>query len=110
MFPELGHIPAENKDLVLTEPDDHGMPGAVVGPRRVRRRRRAADAYDWNFCWKIWDALRSAAADGGRSSTTLGDTPEHRSNGIVERRHPDRPADDPGRRTDRPLIDRCRPC
>ncbi len=40
-----------------------------------------ADAYDWNFCWKTWDALRSAASDGTDRTYGLGDTPGHRDNG-----------------------------
>ena len=33
-----------------------------------------ADAYDWYFCWKTWDALRSAALDGTDRDVALGDT------------------------------------
>jgi hypothetical protein len=81
LFPKLRHIPKHNKALVLTYPDDHGQPalssrhgvcGAPIG---------RADAYDWNFCWKVWDALRSAAIDGRDRAYALGDTRRHRSNG-----------------------------
>jgi hypothetical protein len=27
-------------------------------------KRGTADAYDWNFCWKVWDALRDCAYHG----------------------------------------------
>ena len=40
-----------------------------------------ADAYDWNFCWKSWDALRSCAYDGTWCKYGLGNTRQHRSNG-----------------------------
>ena len=40
-----------------------------------------ADAYDWGFCWRTWDALRSAAEDGTDRAYALGDTPEQRSIG-----------------------------
>jgi hypothetical protein len=44
-------------------------------------RRGTADAYDWNFCWKVWDGLRSCAYRGTRCRYALGDTRRHRSNG-----------------------------
>ena len=40
------------------------------------------DAYDYYFCWKQFDALRSAAFDGTDEQYALGDTPEHRFNGV----------------------------
>jgi len=83
IFPALGHLPDANKDLVMARADNHGEPvlssvhGVCAAPQG------AADAYDWNFCWKVWDALRAAAASGGdMSQFALGDTPEHRSNGL----------------------------
>jgi hypothetical protein len=39
------------------------------------------NAYDWNFCWKVWDALRSCAYDRRDCRYALGDTRQHRSNG-----------------------------
>ena len=83
VFPKLTSVPARNKDLVLTLPDTHGQPalssrhgvcatGAQFGP---------PDAYDWNFCWKVWDALRSCALDGVDCEYALGNTREHRSHG-----------------------------
>ena len=62
----------------------HGTPTLARHTRRVRRRRSpawAADAYDWNFCWKVWDALRSCAYHGTDCRYALGNTRQHRSNG-----------------------------
>jgi hypothetical protein len=39
------------------------------------------DAYDFYFCWKVWDALRSCALSGTQCQYGLGGTPEHRFNG-----------------------------
>jgi hypothetical protein len=84
VFRLIGQIPNRNKDLVLTHTDSHGAPvlsshhgvcaggAAPFGP---------ADAYDWNFCWKVWDALRSCAYKDRNCRYALGNTPEHRSLG-----------------------------
>ena len=79
VFPKLTSIPAENKDLVLTQTDAHGEPAlssdhGVCGPGE-------SDAYDWNFCWKVWDALRECAYYGRWCKAALGNTRKHRSNG-----------------------------
>jgi hypothetical protein len=91
VFPKLGQIPKKNKDLVLTHTDDHGRPtlsaihgvcaagddpGAALGPGFSK-----PNAYDWNFCWKVWDALRRCAYNGTLCKYALGNTPQHRSNG-----------------------------
>jgi len=82
ILPLLDHLPAEARDLVLTTGDDHGDPDLVAPHGVCRADEGEADAYDWGFCWKVWDALRSAALDDGRyAEYALGDTPEHRSNG-----------------------------
>jgi hypothetical protein len=39
------------------------------------------NAYDWNFCWKVWDALRSCALSGTHCRYALGETRRHRSLG-----------------------------
>jgi hypothetical protein len=39
------------------------------------------NAYDWNFCWKVWDALRSCALSGAHCRYALGRTRRHRSLG-----------------------------
>jgi hypothetical protein len=84
VFPLIPQIPDRNKDLVLTHTDSHGQPtlssahgvcaggAAGFGP---------ANAYDWNFCWKVWDALRSCAYSGTGCRYALGNTPQHRSLG-----------------------------
>jgi hypothetical protein len=81
VLPLLDHLPAENRDLVLTEPDHHGDPALSSGHGVCSAPPDRADAYDWGFCWKVWDALRSAALDGTDREYALGATPEHRSNG-----------------------------
>ena len=88
VFPLLGHIPTRNKDLVLTHTDDHGNPDVGRHPRRMRIGGDPAlgnfgppNAYDWNFCWKVWDALRSCAYRGKYCRYALGNTREHRSLG-----------------------------
>jgi len=81
LFPMLGHIRKRNKDLVLTHTDDHGEPvlssahGVCTAPAGM------ADAYDWNFCWKVWDALRSCADSRTDCRYALGRTQKHRSMG-----------------------------
>ncbi len=81
LFSRLGHIPGENKALVLISPDQHGTPVLGAGHGVCTAPPSAADAYDWGFCWKTWDALRLAAEDGTDREYALGDTPEQRSNG-----------------------------
>jgi hypothetical protein len=74
-----------NKDLVLTHTDTHGDPdlsskhGVCSGRRGTRFG--VADAYDWSFCCKVWDALRSCAYHGTDCRYALGNTRQHRSNG-----------------------------
>ena len=81
VFPMLRHIPLANKDIVMTFADAHGSPplaaphGVCAGPSG------SANAYDWNFCWKVWDGLRDAAYFRRNCRFALGDTPEHSSNG-----------------------------
>jgi alpha-beta hydrolase superfamily lysophospholipase len=81
IFPKLGHIPKRNKDLVLTRPDPHGTPPLSAPHGVCAAPASLADAYDWNFCWKSWDALRSCALNGKRCSYALGNTRRHRSTG-----------------------------
>jgi hypothetical protein len=82
IFPKLGAIPSDNKSLVLTEPDAHGQPPLSSTHGVCTAPRDRADAYDWNFCWKVWDALRSAADDHGVNRRfALGNTAQQRSNG-----------------------------
>ena len=81
LFPMLDHIPDANKDLVLTHPDDHGQPALSSGHGVCAAPRGQADAYDWGFCWKTWDALLIASDTGTNRAFALGDTSEHRDNG-----------------------------
>lgn len=83
VFPKLGHIPKRNKDLVLTHTDAHGSPtlAAIHGVCATGPGFGKANAYDWNFCWKVWDALRSCAYVKQHCRYALGNTRQHRSNG-----------------------------
>ncbi len=84
VFPKISQIPNKNKDLVLTHTDSHGQPtlssahGVCAGGAPGFG---PANAYDWNFCWKVWDALRSCAYSGTDCRYALGNTPQHRSLG-----------------------------
>jgi hypothetical protein len=82
IFPKLGQIPSRNKNLVLTHTDAHGQPilssahGVCAGGGSSFGG--PANAYDWNFCWKVWDALRSCAYFGTDCRYALGNTRQHR--------------------------------
>ncbi len=85
VMPLLTNTPAKNRDLVLTHTDTHGSPGLAAihgvcagGPNDAFG---PANAYDWNFCWKIWDAMRSCALEHRFCRYALGDTRKHRSLG-----------------------------
>jgi hypothetical protein len=84
LFGTLGHIPNENQDLVLTHANRHGTPalsskhGVCAGPNPGAA---AVDAYDWNLCWKVWDALQPCAYRRELCRYALGDTPEHHNLG-----------------------------
>jgi pimeloyl-ACP methyl ester carboxylesterase len=80
VFPKLGHISRRNKDLVLVHTDAHGTPalssdhGVCTGGAGYV----AADAYDWNFCWKIFDAMRDCAYSRKHCAYALGKRRKHR--------------------------------
>jgi hypothetical protein len=80
---KLTSIPAKRKDLVLTHTDRHGEPplSSAHGVCAGGPNSSVPDAYDWNFCWKVWDALRTCALEDRRCGYTLGDTRRHRSHG-----------------------------
>ncbi len=84
VFPKIGQIPKRNKDLVLTHSDDHGTPalssahGVCAGPGNAQFGEFAVDAYDWDFCWKVWDALQSCAYYHKDCSYALGNSHNHR--------------------------------
>jgi hypothetical protein len=82
LFPRLGHIPKRNKDLVLTQTDAHGEPTLSSGHGVCAAPPGLADAYDWNFCWKVWDALQSCAYRNKRCRWAMGDTRKHRTMGL----------------------------
>jgi hypothetical protein len=79
LFPKLTSVPARNKSLLLTSTDAHGTPqltalhGVCAGSGA-----HAVDAYDWGFCWRSWDALRSCAYTGHECRYAVGDTPQNR--------------------------------
>jgi hypothetical protein len=86
VYPKLGHIPEANRDLVMTLPDAHGTPALSsahgVCSTATLQAQASLDAYDHQFCWKVFDALQSCAYLGTNCPYALGNTPEHRSNGI----------------------------
>jgi pimeloyl-ACP methyl ester carboxylesterase len=81
IFPKFRHIPTRNKDLVLTHTDTHGRPLLSSEHGVCTARKGGANAYDWNFCWRVWDALRSCAYAGADCRYVLGNTRAHRSMG-----------------------------
>jgi hypothetical protein len=81
IFPLLRTVPAAHRTLVLTRPDDHGAPALASRHGVCTGTPTTADAYDWNFCWKVWDALRAAAAEGRTLTGELGGIGALRSNG-----------------------------
>ena len=81
VFSLLGHIPKKNKDLVLTYDDSHGEPPLSSAHGVCAAYPGTADAYDWNFCWKVWDALRTCAYSRRGCRYALGNTRKHRSMG-----------------------------
>ncbi len=62
-FNRLTSLPESHKRLVLTFPDDHGRPG-LTSHHGVCGTLGGSDAYDWGFCWRVWDAMRMAADHG----------------------------------------------
>jgi len=84
LFPRLSHIPDSNKDLVMLYSDDHGTPALVADHYglSISTSFGKLTAYDYFHLWKVMDALRSCAFEGRDCEYALGDTPEHRFNGI----------------------------
>jgi pimeloyl-ACP methyl ester carboxylesterase len=82
VFPKLTSVPAKNKSIVLTSTDGHGTPAlrAIHGVCAAGSQTGAgvANAYDWGFCWKVFDSLRSCAYAKVNCRYALGTTPEHR--------------------------------
>jgi acetyl esterase/lipase len=87
-------IPAEDKDFVILQSDDHGTPalradhhaattgGTITGQRGPASERRpgvmVTDALDFYGTWKLFDALTDAAFYGRNREYALGDTPQQR--------------------------------
>lgn len=85
LFGKLRHIPKRNKDLVMTRTDVHGQPSlssdhgvCAAGTSSSGEQFGRPNAYDWNFCWKVWDAIRSCALTGEDCRYALGGSREHR--------------------------------
>ncbi len=80
VFPKLSRIPKRDKDLVLTHTDVHGTPalssahGVCAGGSGFGG---PPDAYDWNFCWRVWDGLQRCAYAGRWCGYALGDSAKH---------------------------------
>jgi hypothetical protein len=81
LFPMLRQIPVRNKSLVMVRPDQHGTPPLSATHGVCTASPGRADAYDWNFCWRTWDALRAAALHGGDRRDALGPSRRHRDLG-----------------------------
>ena len=78
VFPKIAHIPNRNKALVMTRTDDWGSPALSSRHGVCASNPGTADAYDWRFCWRDWDALRSCAYRGRNCHLALGTGPRHR--------------------------------
>jgi hypothetical protein len=81
LFPKLTQIPDRHKDLVLTHTDTHGSPPLSSAHGVCTAQAATTDAYDWNFCWKVFDALRDCAYQHRNCSDALGNSFKHRSLG-----------------------------
>lgn len=88
-FPRLTQIPESNKNLVETYDDNHGMP-ALSSAHGVSKSQ-PTDAYDWYFVWKVFDAMRDCRFSGTNCAYGMGDTIEHRFNGLWSDGVPIRP-------------------
>ena len=98
-------IPDKNKDLVLTQTDDHGQPtlssahGVCAGGRNSARPTPTTGT----SAGRSGTRCAAARLDGEDCHYALGDTPQHRSLGRLERRGPGHPAEGPGRGADRAI-------
>lgn len=92
VFPKLTSVPAKRRNIVLTSDDDHGRPalqaihGVCAGPGSPdpaagETPPYRVNAYDWGFCWKTFDAMRSCAYEGTFCRYAIGNTPQRRHTG-----------------------------
>jgi pimeloyl-ACP methyl ester carboxylesterase len=77
VFRGLNRIPARDKSLVMTRPDHHGRSPLTSEHGVCTAYPGRADAYDWNFCWRTFDALRTASVDGTDREYALGRSAKH---------------------------------
>lgn len=89
LFPRLGHIPSSHKNLVMVYTDSHGWPTLSSG--HGVSASSSTNAYDHHFVWKTFDAMRRCALAGQDCEYGMGDTPEHRFNGLWSDGVPVRP-------------------
>lgn len=78
VFPKLAHIPNRNKVVVMTQSDHWGTPALSSAHGVCASNPGTANTYDWRFCWRDWDALRSCAYKEKNCHLALGTGPRHR--------------------------------
>lgn len=78
VFPKLAHVPGRNKALTMTRTDGWGTPTLSSAHGVCASNPGTADAYDWRFCWRDWDALRYCAFKERSCYLALGTGPRHR--------------------------------
>lgn len=78
VFPKLDHIPKRNKALSMVRTDSWGTPALSSIHGVCASNPGTADAYDWRFCWRDWDAVRTCAFRAANCHLALGTGPKHR--------------------------------
>jgi len=76
VFPKLGHLPARNRILTMTRTDDWGTPTLSSAHGVCAAGQGNADAFDWRFCWRDWDAIRTCAYRGRNCALSMGVKPK----------------------------------
>ncbi len=75
----LAQIPADRKDFVTVQTDNHGAPTLPADhPMPATGVFGRLDALDWYGTWKLLDALIACSIDGTWCEYALGNTPEQR--------------------------------
>lgn len=77
VFPKLDKIPARNKVLTMTRTDSWGTPTLNSAHGVCASNPGQDDAYDWRFCWRDWDAIRSCAYKNRNCDLALGTGRKH---------------------------------